>query len=122
MLDLAEERSWGARGEGKGEGAKISPKWGLMVFLGLPPPPPPRSPMRDWDHGEAWEENPDASMTVSKFVEEVQNILYAKDLEKGGPLGPDSPTQTLLQGSLKDAFCNHLKRGFFNIKIKGNHH
>ncbi|CAJ1329340.1 unnamed protein product [Effrenium voratum] len=31
---------------------------------------------------QAWEENPDASMTVSKFVEEVQNILYAKDDEE----------------------------------------
>mmetsp|Transcript_6484 Transcript_6484/g.14892 ORF Transcript_6484/g.14892 Transcript_6484/m.14892 type:complete len:267 (-) Transcript_6484:31-831(-) len=30
---------------------------------------------------QAWEENPEASMTVSKFVEEVQNILYAKDDE-----------------------------------------
>ena len=28
---------------------------------------------------QAWEENPDGSMTVNKFVEEVQNILYAKD-------------------------------------------
>ena len=28
---------------------------------------------------QAWEENPDGNMTVNKFVEEVQNILYAKD-------------------------------------------
>eukprot|EP00439_Symbiodinium_sp_Y106_P047704 s683_g6.t1 len=33
---------------------------------------------------QAWEENPDGSMTVNKFVEEVQNILYAKDDEIGG--------------------------------------
>ncbi|CAE7237716.1 MAPRE3 [Symbiodinium natans] len=30
---------------------------------------------------QAWEENPDMNMTVNKFVEEVQNILYAKDDE-----------------------------------------
>eukprot|EP00435_Cladocopium_sp_Y103_P010182 s1595_g2.t1 len=27
---------------------------------------------------QAWEENPTVSMTVNKFVEEIQNILYAK--------------------------------------------
>ncbi|CAE7180119.1 EB1C [Symbiodinium pilosum] len=36
---------------------------------------------------QAWEENPDASMTVNKFVEEVQNILYAKDDEIGDAEG-----------------------------------
>ena len=32
---------------------------------------------------QAWEENPDMNMTVNKFVEEVQNILYAKDMTFG---------------------------------------
>lgn len=31
---------------------------------------------------QAWEENPTVSMTVNKFVEEIQNILYAKDDEE----------------------------------------
>ena len=26
----------------------------------------------------------------------------------------------VMQGSLKDTCCNHLKHGFFNTKIKGN--
>jgi len=28
---------------------------------------------------QAWEERPDPNMTVSKFAESVQRILYAKD-------------------------------------------
>ena len=30
--------------------------------------------------------------------------------------------EILFQGSLRDTFCNQLKHGFFNTKVKGSHH
>ena len=75
---------------------------------------------------EDTEANP-ANMACTQLMS-LQPGLLAGPQERGGskfefPERPEkNDKRTPQQGSLKDTFCNHLKHGFFNTKIKGNHH